>query len=80
MALAALVIGIVVLAQGLLGGWFLFWPLLLEAAGSACWWQADEAQRERWIDPSDGSTSCEPSSVAAAPPPGRGWRAVSACS
>lgn len=57
-ALAAVVLGIVVLVQMLIGGGFLFWPtlfwpILLGCIGlSVLWRQADEAQRERWSDPS----------------------------
>ena len=43
--------GVLFLVHGWLGGSFLFWPLLLGVLGLAVlWWQADEAQRERWID------------------------------
>jgi len=50
-ALGAVAIGVVVLAQSLLGGSGLFWPVLLFVAGLAVLWrQADEAQRERWLD------------------------------
>ena len=50
-ALGAVGIGVVVLAQTLLGGSLLFWPLLLGVVGLAVLWrQADEAQRERWVD------------------------------
>jgi signal transduction histidine kinase/phage shock protein PspC (stress-responsive transcriptional regulator) len=50
-ALAAVALGIVVLARTVLGGSVLFWPLLLGLVGLAVLWrQADEAQRERWID------------------------------
>src|SRR5680860_875180 len=52
-ALAAVALGIVVLVQTLIGGSFLFWPLLLGCIGLALLWrQADEAQRERWNDTS----------------------------
>jgi signal transduction histidine kinase/phage shock protein PspC (stress-responsive transcriptional regulator) len=52
-AAAAFAVGLVLLAQRWFGGSFLFWPLLLAVAGIAVlWWQADEAQRERWTDPS----------------------------
>jgi len=52
-ALGAVALGIVVLAQTLLGGSGLFWPVLLFVAGLAVLWrQADEAQRERWLDSS----------------------------
>jgi signal transduction histidine kinase/phage shock protein PspC (stress-responsive transcriptional regulator) len=50
-ALAAVAIGIVVLARSVLGGSVLFWPVLLGVVGLAVLWrQADEAQRERWVD------------------------------
>jgi len=52
-ALAAVAIGLVVLVQNLLGGSVLFWPVLLAVLGLAVLWrQADEAQRERWLDSS----------------------------
>jgi len=52
-ALAAVVLGIVVLVQTLIGSSFLFWPILLGCIGLALLWrQADEAQRERWSDTS----------------------------
>src|SRR4051794_16170150 len=50
-ALAAVAIGVVVLLRSVVGGSVLFWPLLLGVLGLAVLWrQADEAQRERWID------------------------------
>jgi signal transduction histidine kinase/phage shock protein PspC (stress-responsive transcriptional regulator) len=50
-ALAAVAIGIAVLLQRVVGSPVLFWPLLLGVIGLAVLWrQADEAQRERWID------------------------------
>ncbi len=50
-ALGAFAVGAAVLIQGWRGGSFLFWPVLLGAMGLAVlWWQADEAQRERWTD------------------------------
>ncbi len=50
-AMAAVMVGIAVLANGWAGGSFLFWPLLLGVIGVAVLWrQADEAQRERWMD------------------------------
>ncbi|NUR06388.1 MAG: PspC domain-containing protein [Nocardioidaceae bacterium] len=50
-ALSAVAIGVVVLLQNLLGGSVLFWPVLLGVLGLAVLWrQADEAQRERWVD------------------------------
>jgi signal transduction histidine kinase/phage shock protein PspC (stress-responsive transcriptional regulator) len=52
-ALAAVGVGLLVLAQGFVGGSFLFWPVLLGVVGVAVLWrQADEAQRERWVDSS----------------------------
>ncbi len=52
-ALAAFLVGLAVLVNHLIGGSFLFWPILVGGAGLALlWWQADEAQRERWIDSS----------------------------
>ncbi|MGZ4580234.1 MAG: ATP-binding protein [Nocardioidaceae bacterium] len=50
-ALGAVALGIAVLAQTLVGGSVLFWPVLLGVVGLAVLWrQADEAQRERWLD------------------------------
>lgn len=50
-ALSAMALGIVVLVQSLLGGGYVFWPIVLGAGGIAVLWrQADEAQRERWMD------------------------------
>ncbi len=50
-ALAAVAVGVVVLAQSLFGGSFVVWPVVLGAVGLAVLWrQADEAQRERWTD------------------------------
>jgi signal transduction histidine kinase/phage shock protein PspC (stress-responsive transcriptional regulator) len=53
-ALCAVALGVVVLAHGLLGGGsILFYPVLLGVVGVAVLWrQADEAQRERWVDSS----------------------------
>jgi len=52
-ALAAVGIGLLVLVQGVIGGSFLFWPVLVGLVGVAVLWrQADEAQRERWVDSS----------------------------
>ena len=46
-------LGVVILAQRMVGGSLLFWPVLLGVVGlGVLWWQADEAQRERWIDSS----------------------------
>jgi signal transduction histidine kinase len=50
-AMVVLALGVVFLLQDWLGGFFLFWPVLLGVLGlGVLWWQADEAQRERWID------------------------------
>jgi signal transduction histidine kinase/phage shock protein PspC (stress-responsive transcriptional regulator) len=50
-ALGALGFGVVLLLQGLLGAGGWFWPLLIAAVGIALLWrQADEAQRDRWVD------------------------------
>jgi signal transduction histidine kinase/phage shock protein PspC (stress-responsive transcriptional regulator) len=50
-AFGAVAIGIAVLGQGLFGGSVVFWPILLGVIGLAVLWrQADEAQRERWVD------------------------------
>jgi signal transduction histidine kinase/phage shock protein PspC (stress-responsive transcriptional regulator) len=52
-ALGAVMLGLAVLANDWLGGSLLFWPVLLGVVGIAVLWrQADEAQRERWIDSS----------------------------
>ncbi len=50
-ALGVLGFGVVLLLQSLLGAGAWFWPLLIAAVGIALLWrQADEAQRERWVD------------------------------
>jgi signal transduction histidine kinase/phage shock protein PspC (stress-responsive transcriptional regulator) len=50
-ALGALGFGVVLLLQSLLGAGAWFWPLLIATVGIALLWrQADEAQRERWLD------------------------------
>jgi signal transduction histidine kinase len=52
-AVGALALGLAVLAERLVGGSVLFWPVLLGVVGLAVLWrQADEAQRERWVDSS----------------------------
>jgi len=52
-AVGALALGLVILAQTLIGPGFLFWPIQLGVIGVAVLWrQADEAQRERWVDTS----------------------------
>jgi signal transduction histidine kinase len=50
-ALAALGIGAVLLLEAVLGRGAVFWPLVIGVVGIALLWrQADEAQRERWLD------------------------------
>ncbi len=50
-ALGALGIGMVFLVEVIFGQGALFWPVVLGVAGIALLWrQADEAQRERWLD------------------------------
>jgi signal transduction histidine kinase/phage shock protein PspC (stress-responsive transcriptional regulator) len=50
-ALAALGLGAVLLLEAVLGQGLVFWPLFLGLVGIALLWrQADEAQRERWLD------------------------------
>ncbi|MDQ6641051.1 MAG: PspC domain-containing protein [Actinomycetota bacterium] len=50
-AMGAIALGIVALVAGLTGGAVLLWPLVLGAIGiGVLWRQADEAQRERWLD------------------------------
>jgi signal transduction histidine kinase/phage shock protein PspC (stress-responsive transcriptional regulator) len=52
-AFAVVALGIVVLAHDWVGGSILFWPVLLAVLGLAVLWrQADDAQRERWVDAS----------------------------
>jgi signal transduction histidine kinase/phage shock protein PspC (stress-responsive transcriptional regulator) len=52
-AVGAIAIGAAVLAQSIFGGSVVFWPVLLGVLGLAVLWrQADEAQRERWVDSS----------------------------
>ena len=52
-AIAALGVGLVLLPQAIFGRGVLFWPLLFGIGGVAFLWrQADEAQRERWLDTS----------------------------
>ncbi len=50
-ALSVMALGVAVLVQSFVGGGFLFWPAVFGLAGLAVLWrQADEAQRERWVD------------------------------
>lgn len=52
-ALGALFFGVVLGFEGIFGQGVLFWPVVLGVAGIALLWrQADEAQRERWVDSS----------------------------
>ncbi|MGB0099390.1 MAG: PspC domain-containing protein [Nocardioides sp.] len=50
-ALAALGFGAVLLLEAVLGRGAVFWPVLIAVVGVGLLWrQADEAQRERWLD------------------------------
>ena len=52
-ALAALGLGVILVAQATLGSGAVFWPIVIGLAGVALLWrQADEVQRERWLDTS----------------------------
>ena len=52
-ALAALALGAILVVQATLGGGAVFWPIVIGLAGVALLWrQADEVQRERWLDTS----------------------------
>src|SRR6478736_888780 len=52
-ALAALGLGVLFVAQATLGSAAVFWPIVIGLAGVALLWrQADEVQRERWLDTS----------------------------
>ncbi len=52
-AVGAIAVGILLMVTFVTGQTLSYGPLLLAAAGVAVlWWQADEAQRERWRDPS----------------------------
>ncbi len=53
--LGALAVALVLVVEVVVGRGTLWWPLLLGAAGTALLWrQADEAQRERWLDTTGG--------------------------
>lgn len=53
-ALGALAFGIVIMVESVFGRGALFWPVVLGIVGVALIWrQADEAQRERWLDSSE---------------------------
>ena len=50
-ALGALAFGVVLGFESMFGQGFLFWPIILAIAGvTLLWRQADESQRERWLD------------------------------
>jgi signal transduction histidine kinase/phage shock protein PspC (stress-responsive transcriptional regulator) len=50
-ALAALALGAILTIEATLGTGAVFWPVVIGLAGIALLWrQADEAQRERWVD------------------------------
>jgi signal transduction histidine kinase len=50
-ALAALALGVIFLFEAVFGQGALFWPVVLGVGGVALIWrQADEVQRERWLD------------------------------
>ena len=50
-ALAALALGVILVVEATLGGGAVFWPIVIGLVGVALLWrQADEAQRERWLD------------------------------
>jgi signal transduction histidine kinase/phage shock protein PspC (stress-responsive transcriptional regulator) len=50
-ALAALGLGAILLLEAVFGRGAVFWPLVVALAGIGLLWrQADEAQRERWLD------------------------------
>ncbi|MCW2819916.1 MAG: ATP-binding region, ATPase domain protein [Marmoricola sp.] len=52
-ALGTVTVGVLLMITFVTGQTLSYGPLLLAAAGVAVlWWQADEAQRERWRDPS----------------------------
>jgi len=51
LALGALLFGVVLGFEGVFGQGALFWPVVLGIAGiTLLWRQADETQRERWLD------------------------------
>ncbi|QIX25842.1 PspC domain-containing protein [Nocardioides sp. JQ2195] len=53
-ALGALAFGIVIMVESVFGRGALFWPIVLGIVGVALIWrQADEAQRERWLNSSE---------------------------
>ncbi|WP_067437478.1 ATP-binding protein [Nocardioides jensenii] len=53
-AMGALAFGIVIMFESVFGRGALFWPIVLGIVGVALIWrQADEAQRERWLNTSE---------------------------
>lgn len=51
-AVAAVLLGLLALFSRIGGGWVFFWPIVAGVMGLAVlWFQADEAQRERWASP-----------------------------
>ena len=51
-AVGAVAFGVLLLVSQLLGSIWVLWPALTVILGVAVlWWQADQAQRERWLDP-----------------------------
>jgi signal transduction histidine kinase/phage shock protein PspC (stress-responsive transcriptional regulator) len=50
-ALGAIAAGIVAIGHEIWSSSFVFWPVVIALTGVVVlWWQADEAQRERWVD------------------------------
>ncbi|GAA4375759.1 PspC domain-containing protein [Nocardioides caricicola] len=50
-ALAALGLGVILMLEAILGRGTVFWPVVVGVVGIALLWrQADDAQRERWLD------------------------------
>ena len=50
-SLGAIALGIIAIGHLIWSGSFVFWPIVIGVTGVVVlWWQADEAQRERWID------------------------------
>jgi signal transduction histidine kinase/phage shock protein PspC (stress-responsive transcriptional regulator) len=50
-SLGAIALGIIFVGHMFWAGSFVFWPVVIAVTGVVIlWWQADEAQRERWVD------------------------------
>ncbi len=50
-SLGAIALGIIAIGHLVWSSSLVFWPVVVAVAGIAVlWWQADEAQRERWVD------------------------------